>query len=178
MPGQDWPSELDNKTWWRTHLSTQYSGGVVLLFGLALILFAPENQGVSFLAHTTLGWIVVLMAAVQFAGGWLRGTTGGPAKRAPDGSTFGDHYNMTPRRKAFEAVHKPLGLVAIVVSAAAILTGLHVVGAPLWMVLAIVVWWIILILLFIIPANSRLSTGHLPSDLGTGPYASGQSDAW
>ena len=74
MPAQDWPSELDNKTWWRTHLSTQYSGGVVLLFGLALILFAPENQGVSFLAHTTLGWIVVLMAAVQFAGGWLRGT--------------------------------------------------------------------------------------------------------
>ncbi len=149
MPGQDWPRELDNKTWWHTHLTMQYGGGVALLLGLALILLAPENQGVSSMAHTASGWIVVLMAAVQFAGGWLRGTTGGPTKRAPDGSTFGDHYNMTPRRKAFEAVHKFAGLLAVAIAAAAVLTGLHFVAAPVWMVLAIVFWWGLLALLFV-----------------------------
>ena len=149
MPGQDWPRELDNKTWWHTHLTTQYGGGLALLLGLVLILLAPENRGVSSWVHTILGWIVILMAAVQFAGGWLRGTTGGPTKRAPDGSTFGDHYNMTPRRKAFEAVHKSVGLVAVVISLPAVLTGLHFAGAPLWMALAIVGWWAILALLFV-----------------------------
>ncbi len=150
MPGQDWPRELDNKAWWYTHLSMQYGGGLALLLGLALILLAPENQGISALAHTMLGWVVVLMAAIQFVGGWLRGTTGGPTKRAPDGSTFGDHYNMTPRRKAFEAAHKSVGLLAIVMAAAAVLTGLYFSRAPVWMVLVIVVWWIVLALLFVI----------------------------
>ena len=148
MPGQDWPQELDNKTWWHTHLTTQYGGGLALLLGLALILSAPENQGVSSLAHTALGWVTILMAAVQFAGGWLRGTTGGPTIRSPDGSSFGDHYNMTPRRKAFEAIHKSVGLLAVVVAVVATLSGLYFVGAPVWMVLTIVVWWIILGLLF------------------------------
>lgn len=148
MPKQDWPRELDNKIWWRTHLSTQYGGGLALLLALALILLAPENQGVSSLVHTASGWIVVLMAVVQFASGWLRGTTGGPTKRAPDGSTFGDHYNMTKRRKAFEAIHKSLGLLAVFVAAVAVLTGLLFVGSPPWMIIVIVVWWIILALLF------------------------------
>lgn len=148
LPRQDWPRELDNKTWWRTHLSTQYGGGLTLLLGLALILLAPENQGVSSLVHTTFGWMVVLMAAVQFASGWLRGTTGGPTKRAPDGSTCGDHYNMTRRRKAFEAIHKSVGLLAIVIAAAAVLSGLHFVGSPIGMIVAIIIWWIILALLF------------------------------
>ncbi|MGI9451439.1 MAG: cytochrome b561 domain-containing protein [Geminicoccaceae bacterium] len=149
MPNQDWPREVDNKTWWHTHLTTQYSGGVIVLIGLALVLFAPDNAGVTAWWHTILGWAVVSMAAVQFAGGWLRGTTGGPTKRTPDGSTFGDHYNMTSRRKAFEAIHKSVGYLAVVTSVAALLSGLFFVGAPLWMLMIVIAWWLCLAALFV-----------------------------
>ncbi|MGI9507870.1 MAG: hypothetical protein ACR2QJ_00805 [Geminicoccaceae bacterium] len=149
MPGQDWPRQLDNKTWWHTHRVTQYGGGLILLLGLALILFAPENQGVSSWSHTLLGWIVILMASVQFASAWLRGTTGGPSENSADGSAIGDHYCMTPRRRAFEAIHKSMGYFAVITSAAAVLSGIFFVGAPLWMLLTIVALWLLLAWLFI-----------------------------
>ena len=75
-PRQDWPRELDNKTWWRGHLAFQYAGGVATVLALGLILLRPEVAKDSG-PHRVVGWIVAGLAAVQFLAGWLRGTKGG-----------------------------------------------------------------------------------------------------
>lgn len=143
-PGQDWPRELDNRTWWTLHRLFQYSAGAMMLIGLVLALRRPDFvaslTGQAWL-HRGLGWIVLGLAAVQFLSAILRGTKGGPTSPAVDGSLRGDHYDMTPRRIVFEWVHKNSGRLALVLSVPVVLSGLWQLNAPNWMWLAIVLWW-------------------------------------
>jgi hypothetical protein len=88
-----------------------------------------------------MGYAVLAFGAVQFIAGWLRGSKGGPTE--PE--LRGDHYDMTPRRIVFEAVHKSIGYLALGLSAATILTGLWAANAPHWMWLALIVWWLVLL---------------------------------
>jgi hypothetical protein len=110
-------------------------GGILMLAGLALVL-AAARPGAAWL-HALMGYAVLAFGALQFVAGWFRGTKGGPSE--PD--MRGDHYDMTPRRIAFEAVHKTVGYLAIALSAGTILTGLWAANAPRWMWLAITLWW-------------------------------------
>jgi hypothetical protein len=142
LPGQDWPRELDNRFWWRTHLTCQYAAGAAMLLGF--VLAWRSGGATAGLAHRLLGFAVLALGAAQFAAGWLRGSKGGPT----DPVLRGDHYDMTPRRRLFESVHKSLGYVALALGAAAILTGLHAANAPVWMWLAILSWWAALAALF------------------------------
>lgn len=146
-PKQDWPRVLDNQVWWRSHLRLQYSGGVLMLFGLALILFRPEPSVVGDI-HSIAGWVIVVVASTQFVAGWLRGSKGGPTEPAADGSWSGDHYDMTQRRKIFEHFHKSVGYLLIAGAAWTILTGLWTANAPVWMWLALIGWWALLGLVF------------------------------
>jgi hypothetical protein len=134
-PRQDWPRQLDNRFWWRSHLGCQYSSGVLMLVGLLVVLSAAR-PGASWL-HSLMGYAVLAFGAVQFVAGWLRGSKGGPTE--PE--MRGDHYDMTPRRIAFERIHKTVGYLALLLSAATILTGLWTANAPHWMWLAIILWW-------------------------------------
>ena len=70
-------------------------------------------------------------------GGWLRGSKGGPT----DPQLRGDHFDMTPRRIAFERAHKTLGYAALAAAAAAIGLGLFVSDAPRWMPAVLGVFW-------------------------------------
>ncbi len=148
MPGQDWPRELDDKRWWRTHLTTQYAGGALLLIALGLALYATGSiQGLVGDFHHILGWIVAFLAALQFMGGWLRGTKGGPTDRGLDDSLCGDHYDMTRRRRLFEYAHKTGGYLAFLVACAAIITGFFAANAPRWMWFGLLGWWGLLLAL-------------------------------
>jgi hypothetical protein len=143
-PWQDWPRELDNRTWWNLHRGAQYSAGVLMLVGLVLVL-AHQGPVASVTPqawlHRWLGWAVMVLAGVQFASGWTRGTKGGPNAPAPDGSPRGDHFDMTPRRVAFEWVHKSAGTVAALLAVATILSGLWQLNAPHWMWFLLALWW-------------------------------------
>lgn len=147
-PRQDWPRTLDNVAWWNTHLSSQYAGGLVMLVGIGLALAIPESAGPWSGWHRLLGWTVVALAALQFASGWLRGSKGGPTAPATDGSLHGDHYDMTPRRRAFEHVHKSAGYVALMAAFAAIPLGLWLANGPRWMWFGLLAWWSVLIGIF------------------------------
>ena len=61
-------------------------------------------------------------------GGWLRGNHGGKNYYTADPNDpktwFGDHYNMTPRRRKFEAYHKTAGYFVYFFAAGAVATGL------------------------------------------------------
>jgi len=143
-PGQDWPQELDNKRWWRTHLATQYIGGALLLVGLGLAL-QSESFGEAGFYHRLFGWSVVVLTGWQFLGGWLRGSKGGPTDAGADGSLHGDHYAMTSRRRFFEYAHKTGGYLALLAACIAIISGLWLANAPRWMGLGLLIGWCFLI---------------------------------
>ncbi len=140
-PGQDWPTRLDSRFWWNTHRICQYSAFVLMLVGLWLILNAPFERGAMPGPHWWMGWTVVALAVLQIAGGILRGTKGGPTEPAADGSLNGDHFDMTPRRLAFEYIHKSAGYVALALSAATLISGLWQANGYNWMWLSLVLWW-------------------------------------
>jgi ABC-type branched-subunit amino acid transport system permease subunit len=148
-PTQDWPQQLDRKLWWHSHLVLQISG--VLCMSLALGIAWAKTGRTDFgrSIHVTLGWFVVALAWLQLLGGYLRGSKGGPTNL--DGDTDlarierGDHYDMTPRRLAFEWVHKIGGYGALALSVLVTGLGLELARAPAWMWLTISLWWVMLL---------------------------------
>ncbi len=138
LPWQDWPRELDNRTWWHVHRGGHGAILALSLAALALVLSVAGTEDDAAL-HRSLGWVVLALLGVQTLSGLLRGSKGGPG--GPDGPVAGDHYDMTPRRRVFEAVHKTTGHALILAAAACILLGLGAANAPGWMWVAIGAWW-------------------------------------
>ncbi len=142
-PKQNFPTELDNRFWWVSHLRLQYAGAVLSIIGFFLILFAPRQIDQAG-PHKFLGWILLSCLALQFVNAWLRGSKGGPTAPTPDGTWRGDHYDMTTRRRLFEFIHKTLGYVMLVIATAVVAMGMWQANAPNWMWLAIGSWWVVL----------------------------------
>lgn len=151
MPGQDWPRELDNLTWWHTHRITQYG-----TLALTLVAFALAVAGGAIISrtesvdwHQTLGFVIVALVALQVIFAQFRGKKGGPTDPGPDGSLRGDHYDMTPRRLLFEAVHKSLGYAMLAGAAVEIALGLWQANAPRWMAAGLGLWGLLLLGAFV-----------------------------
>jgi len=108
-PRQDWPRALDSRAWWNSHRALQWAGVLAMSVGVWLVW--GHGQGVSPLArlHGWAGWALCAAGWAQIVGGLLRGSKGGPG----DPQLRGDHYDMTPRRLAFERAHKSLGCAAL-----------------------------------------------------------------
>ena len=145
MPRQDWPTELDNRTWWYAHLALQWSGAVISVMGLVFIFRMAGGFKVTTTAHHLFGWLTITLMLLQIFAGVFRGSKGGPTYPAPDGSERGDHFDMTLRRRIFEYSHKTLGYLALICGSIALVLGLDHVNAPVWMWLAISLWWFVLI---------------------------------
>jgi hypothetical protein len=144
-PRQDWPAQRDNRFWWHSHLGLQYLGGGLMLIALATILAGHGARGFGS-AHAWLGYAVLVLGAMQFLAGWLRGSKGGPSEP----SLRGDHYDMTARRIAFEYLHKSAGYLALLLAVGAILTGLWQANAPRWMWIVLGGWWLGFVLAFVL----------------------------
>ncbi|AXF12943.1 cytochrome B (plasmid) [Paraburkholderia graminis] len=148
VAGQDWPDELDNKTWWHWHRVLQGTGVLVMTVGCCLAVgHAQDTTGIAQM-HRCIGWGLVASAWLQILTGVLRGSKGGDFPRQGETSRDiglgGDHYDMTRRRKVFEYVHKVLGLSALLVAVAAIILGLVLADAPRWMAVVLASWWLVL----------------------------------
>jgi hypothetical protein len=132
--GQNYPQELDNRFWWVWHQVLQYSGIGLMTLG-TLVAIMGVQQHLSTL-HSWFGAGVVALGWLQVVGGWLRGSKGGPydAQKRPLSPELwrGDHYDMTLRRRAFEALHKGGGYLALGLAIPTVLLGLRLVAAPLW----------------------------------------------
>lgn len=146
LPGQNWPSQRDSKFWWRSH----WIGQVVVFFLSLIGLFLVLPSDFSALSiHGWLGYGVITGLFVQVALGVFRGSKGGPTCPAPDGSTRGHHYDMTPWRRKFEALHKAIGYALLALAGVTILFGLWKANAPVWMWIMLLIWWTGLILAFL-----------------------------
>jgi hypothetical protein len=134
-PAQDFPAVTDNPFWWIMHRLLQYGGVAIAAVGLSLIL--AETHGRFDTLHGRLGLAVMVLVGVQIASPLMRGSKGGPTgtgARPDDPRTWrGDHYDMTPRRRVFEAWHKPVGWSLFVLAAVTILLGASLAGAPVWL---------------------------------------------
>ena len=145
LPSQDWPNELDNRFWWRSHWIGHCFVFFLAVFGVGLVFQGSRPTDV----HTMLGYSVLLMLFAQMSLGVFRGTKGGPTSQSGDGSFRGDHYDMTPWRIMFEWSHKVIGYILLLLSAVTILSGMWHSNAPIWMWLVMCFWWCGLILLFV-----------------------------
>ncbi len=167
LPSQDWPRRLDNPVWWYSHLVLQYGGGLATVIGMVLILMVTGGNSVA--QHATLGWIVVALAFSQFVAGWFRGTKGGPT----DAHIRGDHFDMTPRRLAFEHIHKQLGYALLIVAAITLLNGMWSANAPVWMFAGLGVWWLVFLVSFAILQRRGLAFDTYQAIWGPDPALPG-----
>jgi hypothetical protein len=149
-PGQAWPQKLDHKGWWIVHRLVQWSAALLGTLGVYLVVHEGSGlRGFSSLAadgssrnsiavfHFTLGLTLVILVWLQIAAAYRRGSKGGPT----DTSMRGDHYDMTPKRRRFERLHKTLGWSALILAWAIIISGLVMADAPRWMLVALLLWW-------------------------------------
>jgi hypothetical protein len=134
---QDWPSQLDNKTWWHMHRWLQGLGVMAMTVGIWLVFGTGTRNGIAAWIHVVLGWSVCAVGWLQVVAGILRGSKGGRT----DVRVRGDHYDMTNWRRRFERLHKGLGWLAIVVAIPTIAVGLKVSDAPRWMAFVMIIWW-------------------------------------
>ncbi len=148
LPRQKWPQQLDSQAWWYTHLTLQYLTGVLTVVAVWLIWDTAGNHDGAFL-HRLMGWTTVVLCGVQYLAGWFRGSKGGPTEVARTGTIRGDHFDMTPRRIAFEHLHKTVGYICLLAALIAVFAGLWITNAPRWMCLAILVWWVAVIYAFV-----------------------------
>ena len=145
-PRQDWPRELDNVFWWRTHVRLQTAGVLIMTLGVMAVWSRADGTGGLKGLHHLLGWTLITIGWLQIAGGLLRGSKGGPT-----GSTMrGDHFDMTRRRILFEYVHKSLGWIAMLGVIVETAAGLIIVDAPRWMAAVLTGWWLTLLMALVV----------------------------
>lgn len=164
MPKQDWPRELDNRLWWQSHWIGQ--SVVLMLSAVGLMLVLPADWG-QMTPHRWAGYGVLTLLAMQVTLGLLRGSKGGPTARTADGSLRGDHYDMTPKRRMFEALHKTFGYAVLLLSAVTILLGLWDANGPRWMWLFLTGWWVTFVFAFCILQKRGLAVDTYQAIWGT-----------
>lgn len=111
---------------WTLHKIVLYS--VIALSigaaGFAMLL----SGGFSGTLHAYFGLATILLGALQGLSAWHRGSHGGqrdPGATHEDRSTWGgDHFDMTARRRWFEAYHKTGGYLVLFSAGGALATGL------------------------------------------------------
>ncbi|WP_281824958.1 cytochrome b561 domain-containing protein [Jannaschia rubra] len=151
LPRQRFPEEVNNLVWWRSHVAAQMGALLLMTLGLWLVLTRPETTRsltAAIWVHHAFGWGVLWLGVMQLVSAGLRGTMGGPTDRRH--GLRGDHYDMTPRRLAFEVLHKTAGYTALGLSILAVLTGMWQANAPMWMWIVLPGWWAVLAVLFIL----------------------------
>lgn len=166
LPNQNWPVEKDSQFWWRSHWKGQTC--VVILSVIAFVFILPLAATPRSL-HGWLGYTVLIGAAVQTLLGIFRGRKGGPTDPNPDGSTHGDHYDMTRRRRVFEALHKSIGYLTLILAAGTIVAGMWASNAPNWMWLVITAWWIAIITAFVLLQKRGLAVDTYQAIWGDDP---------
>lgn len=135
-PGRGYPYVLDDPFWWNTHRAVQSIGAALAAWAAWLMWQALGEQLDWPVLHVQLGVVALGLLALQMVSPLFRGSKGGPTDTHADpydpDTWHGDHFDMTPRRRGFEFVHKKLGYVALAVAACACWTGIEVAGMDDW----------------------------------------------
>lgn len=116
---------------WSLHKHLLYTVIGLATFGAAFAMVL--SGGFSGTLHAWFGSATVVFALLQGLSAWFRGSHGGRKDPGADpdnrGTWGGDHFDMTPRRRWFEAYHKTAGYFTLFCAGGAVATGL----AQFWM---------------------------------------------
>ena len=119
---------LKNIVWWWFSV---HKFGLYLAIALSLAGFAVAvtvSRGFSGSVHSIFGILTIVLGCLQVVSGLLRGKHGGRNyhNAVPDDPATwrGDHYDMTPRRRKFEAYHKTAGYFTALFAVGAVASGL------------------------------------------------------
>lgn len=139
---------LSNIEWWWFSV---HKFGLYISIGLALagaLLALTVSRGFSGTVHSIFGLSAVTLGCLQVISAWLRGKHGGRYYFTADpndpATWHGDHYNMTPRRKKFEAYHKTAGYFAGFLAVGAAASGLMQYPMPILAGFVIVLVFVVL----------------------------------
>jgi len=119
---------ITNLVWWwfSVHKVGLYVAIGLSIAGLGVAL--TVSRGFSGSLHSIFGLTTIALGCLQIVSAWLRGKHGGRyyyTADPDDPSTWrGDHFDMTPRRRRFEAYHKTAGYFAAFFAAGAAASGL------------------------------------------------------
>lgn len=155
---------------WTIHVFVLYGAIGLSLAGLAIALFV--SGGFSGTMHAVWGIAAVLAGCLQIVSAWLRGSHGGrygPGSDPENPDTWhGDHFDMTPRRRWFEAWHKTAGYFAVLLALGAVITGLVQFWMPsIAIMLALLLPGLLLVFVVLEGKGFRHDTYH--SVYGTHP---------
>lgn len=141
--------KLSNAAWWWFSV---HKFGLYLAIGLSIAggaIALTARGGFSGSLHSTFGLTTIALGCLQVVSAWLRGTHGGRYYDKADPNVpatwRGDHYDMTPRRRRFEAYHKTAGYFAGVFAIGAVATGL--MQFPIPPLAAFIPVWIVIVLI-------------------------------
>jgi hypothetical protein len=130
--------------------------------GLAVAMTA--SKGFSGSLHSIFGITTIALGCLQVISGWLRGTHGGRnyyTAVPDDPSTWrGDHYDMTPRRRKFEAYHKAAGYFAGFFAVGAVATGLMQYPMPGLLVVILISALVIFVLCVVLEYKGLRYDGY------------------
>jgi len=140
---------LKNMVWW---WFSAHKFGLYLAIGLSLagmVVALTVSRGFSGSVHSKFGIITIILGCLQVISARLRGTHGGKYyhKANPDDpSTWhGDHFDMTPRRRMFEAYHKTSGYFAAFFAVGAVASGLMQYPMPVLTVVILAAAFVVLL---------------------------------
>jgi len=151
--------KLSNTAWWWFHVHKYilYLAIGLLLVGAAVALAA--SHGFSGSVHSMFGILTVVLGCLQVASSWFRGTHGGRyyyTADPNDPSTWrGDHFNMTLRRRIFEAFHKNVGYFACFFAVGAVTSGLVQFPMPILTLVMLATALVILALCLVLEYKGR-----------------------
>jgi len=125
--------KLDHRLlWWTLHYYGLYAAILLSLAGIAFATYL--SGGFSGTLHSVFGLSAVAFGCLQIVSAWLRGSHGGKHGEHSDpddpATWRGDHFDMTPQRRWFEAYHKTAGYFAVLMALGAVTTGLYQFWMP------------------------------------------------
>ncbi len=142
---------------WTLHKYLLYTVIFVAIGGAGLSILL--SGGFSGTLHAWFGSATVLLGALQGLSAWFRGSHGGrkdPLADPLDRATWGgDHFDMAPQRRWFEAYHKTAGYFLLFCAGGAIATGL----AQFW-ISGIAIAFGAIVLLCLVAAVILQARGH------------------
>jgi FtsH-binding integral membrane protein len=155
---------LKNIVWWwfSVHKFGLYLAVGLSLVGLAVALTA--SRGFSGSVHSVFGITTIVLGCLQVISGLLRGKHGGRNyhKADPnDPATWrGDHYDMTPRRRKFEAYHKSAGYFAGFFAAGVVASGLLQYPMPVLAAVVLIIALVALVLCIVLEYKGLRYDGY------------------
>ena len=137
-----------------------------------MVVAIVVSRGFSGSVHAVFGITAVGLGCLQVISSWFRGTHGGRYYYTADpddpATWHGDHFNMTPRRRWFEAFHKNVGYFAGFFAVGAVASGLTQYPMPV-LAAVVVATAVVIIVLCIVLEHQGRRHDSLPAVFGNNP---------